>query len=64
MSENSLLTDIQNWLDENGLAKTTFGKLSVNDGKLISRLMSGGQCLPSTEKKIRSFMSTYSEVQQ
>jgi len=63
MNENDLLADIQKWLEKNEVASTTFGKLSVNDGKLLSRLKSGGQCLPSTEKKIRSFMTYYSGVQ-
>lgn len=62
MDSNSLLDDIKNWITEKGLAESTFGRLAINDGKLVSRLSNGGQCLPSTEQKIRNFMSTYTEA--
>lgn len=43
------------------MAETTFGRLSVNDGKLVARLKNGGQVLPKTAERIRDFMSNYAQ---
>lgn len=32
-------------------------KLTVNDGKLVTRLEAGGECLPRTMAKIRAYMA-------
>lgn len=58
----NLITDIKAYCAKAGITPATFGTYAVRDGKLLSRLEKqgragrAGQCLPSTEKKIRGFM--------
>lgn len=51
-----LLTDVDGYLARTGMAATTFGRKSVNDGKCIDRLRKGGRVWPETLKRIRDFM--------
>jgi len=39
------------------LAESTFGRLSVNDGKLMNRLRTGGRVTAETLARLRAFMS-------
>ncbi len=39
-----------------GVAESTFGRLAVNDGKLISRICSGSRIEPETVKRVTEFM--------
>ena len=43
------------------MAISTFGRLSVNDGKLVSRLRNGNDVTLKTSKKIRQFISNKSQ---
>jgi hypothetical protein len=41
------------------MAESTFGRLAVNDGKLVERLRTARRGVwPDTEKRIRSFIKT------
>lgn len=52
-----ILAEIKAHCASSGLKPTVFGLRAVNDGKLVARLESGGECLPSTTRKIRSFIA-------
>lgn len=58
-----LITDIKAYIKKAGIKPSTFGTYAAGDGKLLSRLEKrgpagrAGQCLPSTEQKIRGFMT-------
>jgi len=41
-STAELLTRIENHCSQQKIAESTFGRLAVNDGKLVARLRSGG----------------------
>ena len=56
----TLLEEIIAFCKANKMAISTFGRLSVNDGKLVSRLKNGKDVTLKTHKKIKSFMSKYS----
>lgn len=56
MENVALLKDIRAFCSRAGMALTTFGLKAANDGKLVQRLEAGGECLPSTEARIRQFM--------
>ena len=52
-----LLTEIEAFLATRGdMAETTFGKLAVNDGKLVSRLRSGRNITVATIDRTRQFL--------
>ena len=47
MSE-ALLRDIAEYCRSAGIAESTFGRLAVNDGKLVGRLRLGGRVTTDT----------------
>src|SRR6202007_232631 len=55
MSE-ALLHDIADYCRRARMAESTFGRLAVNDGKLVSRLRLGGRVTTGTAERVRAFM--------
>jgi hypothetical protein len=53
MSE-ALLRDIADYCRNAGIAESTFGRLAVNDGKLVSRLRLGGRVTTDTAERVRA----------
>jgi hypothetical protein len=56
MSE-ALLREIAEYCRHAGLAESTFGRLAVNDGKLVGRLRLGGRVTTETADRLRAFMA-------
>ena len=56
ITSEELLAEIESYLDRHKMAETTFGRKSVNDGKLISRLRRGGQIQLKTAEKVKDFI--------
>ncbi|HWA90111.1 MAG TPA: hypothetical protein VG889_08770 [Rhizomicrobium sp.] len=56
MEGEALLAEISDFCRRNGLAESTFGRLAVNDGKLMSRLRTGGRVTGDTLARLRDFM--------
>ena len=56
MSE-TLLHDIAEFCRSARMAKSTFGRLAVNDGKLVSRLRLGGRVTTDTVDRVRAFIA-------
>jgi hypothetical protein len=54
---DALLAEIADFCRRNGLAESTFGRLAVNDGKLMNRLRTGGRVTSDTLGRLREFMS-------
>lgn len=54
----SLLNEIEAYLSKADMAESTFGRKTVNDGKLLSRLRAGGSVSLDTAAKLRAFMET------
>ena len=59
MDAERLLTEIAEYCRAAGMAESTFGRLSVNDGKLASRLRFGGRVTTYTVDRIRQFISQH-----
>src|SRR5215472_4973590 len=56
MSE-ALLRDIAEYCRSVGIAESTFGRLAVNDGKLVGRLRLGGRVTTDTVERVRAFIA-------
>ena len=56
IDSNSLLNAIREYCQTSGTAESTFGRLAVNDGKLVSRLRYGGRVTPETASRVLDFM--------
>ncbi len=54
----SLLEEISEFCRKNGLAESTFGRLAINDGKLMSRLRTGGRVTEATRVRVQTFMES------
>ena len=53
----TLLREISEYCRNAGMAESTFGRLSVNDGKFVNRLRGGGRVTPETLHRIQSFLA-------
>jgi hypothetical protein len=53
---NDLLNDISQFCQQAGIAETTFGRLAVNDGKLVRRLRNGGVPREKTRERISRYI--------
>lgn len=56
VTRETLLTEIDAFLARQGMKATTFGRMAVNDGKLVGRLRNGGTVSLETAAKIRGFI--------
>ncbi|HYM04300.1 MAG TPA: hypothetical protein VET85_15205 [Stellaceae bacterium] len=56
MDSETLLREISGYCRRAGMAESTFGRLAVNDGKLVSRLRFGGRVTNETVERVRGFM--------
>jgi hypothetical protein len=61
MSE-TLLRDIAEYCRSAGMAESTFGRLAVNDGKLVSRLRLGGRVTTDTADRVHAFITRRPEA--
>lgn len=53
---DALLREIADYCRDARMAESTFGRLAVNDGKLVSRLRLGGRLTTETEDRVRAFI--------
>src|SRR6266550_8159715 len=54
-----ILGEIRDYCRETRTAESTFGRLVVNDGKLVSRLRDGAKITTGTLDKVRAYLSEY-----
>src|ERR1700730_1208147 len=54
---DALLRDIADYCRSIGIAESTFGRLAVNDGKLVGRLRLGGRVTTDTAERVRAFIA-------
>lgn len=52
-----LISEIDAFCKEHEMARSTFGRYAVGDGKLYARLMAGGTVTLATADRIRSFIA-------
>ncbi len=58
MESQALVDEIADYCRRHGLAESTFGRLAINDGKLMSRLRTGGRVTHETLERMQAFMRT------
>lgn len=56
MDSETLLEEITNYCRTHRIAETTFGRLAINDGKLVVRLREGKSITLATLKRVREYM--------
>jgi hypothetical protein len=56
VDNEALLQEISGYCRRVGMAESTFGRLAVNDGKLVSRLRFGGRVTTETVDRVRRFI--------
>src|SRR3954470_7732052 len=54
-----LLREIAGYCRRVGMAESTFGRLAVNDGKLVSRLRFGGRVKVGTVERVQFFLEQH-----
>ena len=59
MAAEEVLKEIGDYCRGAGLAESTFGRLAVNDGKLVARLRDGGSVTIETLARLREFMANH-----
>jgi len=57
MDAETLLREISDYCRRADVAESTFGRLAINDGKLVRRLRDGGRITTDTFDRIRAFMA-------
>ena len=61
VDSQSLLREISGYCRQFGMAESTFGRLAVNDGKLVNRLRFGGRVTIETVERVMTFMKQNGE---
>ncbi len=56
LDTESLLREVTDYCRRTGMAESTFGRHSVNDGKFVSRLRLGGRITLQTVDRVQTFM--------
>ncbi len=54
---SELLSQVEAYAALNGIAESTFGRLAVNDGKLVARLRAGRPITTDTYSKVVAFLA-------
>src|SRR6476661_505549 len=54
-----ILGEIRDYCRETQTAESTFGRLVVNDGKLVSRLRDGARITTGTLDKVRAYLAEH-----
>ena len=56
---NSLLAEIEAFLETHDLAAWRFGTDALGDKHFVKQLRRGRRCWPETEQRVRLYMATY-----
>lgn len=59
MSTKQIQQDIAEYCRRASLAESTFGRLAVNDGKLVARMRQGGRITTETLERLRRYMDEH-----
>src|SRR5215475_14917993 len=58
-TSDQILSEIRDYCRATQTAESTFGRLVVNDGKLVSRLRDGAKITTGTLDKVRAYLSEH-----
>ena len=59
MAQNPLLDEIDAFVSVHKMSESAFGRLAVNDWKLLRQLRAGRRMWPDTEERVRAFMASH-----
>ncbi len=59
---STLQQDIAAFCEANGMAKSQFGLLALNDKAFVSQIEKGRRVWPETEAKVRAFMASHADT--
>src|SRR5580704_15717073 len=62
-TSDQILGEIKDYCRATQTAESTFGRLVVNDGKLVSRLRDGAKITTGTLDKVRAYLSEHRPAQ-
>src|ERR1700712_4717125 len=62
-TSDQILSEIRDHCRATQTAESTFGRLVVNDGKLVSRLRDGAKITTGTLDKVRAYLSEHRPAQ-
>src|SRR5579863_8594188 len=62
-TSDQILGEIRDYCRATQTAESTFGRLVVNDGKLVSRLRDGARITTGTLDKVRAYLSEHRAMQ-
>src|SRR6202142_659426 len=62
-TSDQILGEIRDYCRATKTAESTFGRLVVNDGKLVSRLRDGARITTGTLDKVRAYLSEHRAMQ-
>jgi hypothetical protein len=57
MPGQTLIADVDDFLKRTGVPESTFGRMAINDWKLVRSLRAGRRVWPETEQKVRQYMA-------
>lgn len=60
----TLISDIESFCREAGIAEATFGTRAVNDGKFVGRLRGGAGITVATVDRVRSYIASERAVRE
>src|SRR5215471_5645313 len=58
-TSEQILSEIRDYCRATQTAESTFGRLAVNDGKLVSRLRDGAKITTGTLDKVRAYLTEH-----
>src|SRR5215467_15409502 len=58
-TSDQVLSEIRDYCRATQTAESTFGRLVVNDGKLVSRLRDGARITTGTLDKLRAYLTSH-----
>lgn len=56
---DTLLSDIEAFMEAQGLSPTRFGHDALGDKHFVKQLRAGRRVWPETERRVRQFMAAY-----
>src|SRR5262245_42305840 len=62
-TSDQILNEIRDYCRATQTAESTFGRLVVNDGKLVSRLRDGARITTGTLDKVRAYLAEHHPAQ-
>lgn len=64
MNKTEFLEKVEKFLKKRKLHASDFGKMAINDTKLIFTLRNGRECREATQRRVLEFMKNYKKQEK